>query len=149
MSDQIVTTIDQGRAATHAAPGARPDHTAHRLHMTTVQQLGALAAYVDQLSAKYPLNANPTLRSQMRRAAIDCLTHAACDLESISARDHRDLMLRTIGALGELDTFSRLGAQAGALTPSELHHVVTRTALATKAVRLNLEGFVTDLKGAA
>lgn len=125
-------------AARAAAPRLEEGEYAHAVQ-TAVDRLGALTTYVDQLAAKFPLKDNPGLRSQMRRAAIDSLSHAACAFEAVSARDHRDLMLRTMGALGELDTFARLGAQSGAVTRTEVNHVALLVQLADHAVRLTFD----------
>lgn len=114
-----------------------------------VDCLGALTTYVDRLAAKFPLKDSPGLRSQMRRAAIESLSNAACAFEAVSPRDYRDLMLRTIGALGELDTFARLGAKCGAVTCTEVNHVALLVQLADHSVRLSLEECPTALAGAA
>ncbi|MHB8869823.1 MAG: hypothetical protein ACYC6T_16650 [Thermoleophilia bacterium] len=131
-----------------AALESRDPRNTHAVK-TAVDRLGSLTTYVDQLAGKFPLKDNPGLRSQMRRAAIDSLSFAACAFEAVSPRDHRDLMLRTIGALGELDTFARLGAQSGAVTRTEVNHVALLVQLADHAVRLSLEEYSTALAGAA
>lgn len=135
-------------AATAAVFADRDTEWEHAIQ-TAVDRLGALTTYVDQLAAKFPLKDNPGLRSQMRRAAIDSLSNAACAFEAVSPKDYRSLMLRTMGALGELDTFARLGAQCGAVTPTEVNHVALLVQLADHSVRLSLEDYRIPLAGAA
>lgn len=128
---------------------ASRDTEATHAVIAAVDRLGALTTYVERLAAKFPLRDSPGLRSQMRRAAIESLSNAACAFEAVSPRDYRDLMLRTVGALGELDTFARLGAKCGAVTCTEVNHVALLVQLADHSVRLSLEEYPMALAGAA
>ncbi len=114
-----------------------------------VSRLGNLATHVDQLASKFPLNSSPGLRSQMRRAALDALTNVACGLEATSADDYRQLMLRSLRALNELDTFARLGSKSNAVTPSEVSHLVLLVQQADHAIRLGLKECPPLLRGVA
>ncbi len=114
-----------------------------------VARLGNLATHVDQLASKFPLNSSPVLRSQMRRAALDALTNVACGLEATSAHDYRQLMLRSLCALNELDTFARLGSKSSVVTPSEVSHLALLVQQADHAIRLGLQECPPFLRGVA
>ena len=114
-----------------------------------VQQLASLATYIDRLSAKFPLRDHPGLRAQMRRAAMDSLANTACALESVSRRDYRNLTLRSLGALSELETFSRLADKAGAVTPTEAGHLAFMVQSTHETLRAGLVRVPIALRGAA
>lgn len=103
-----------------------------------VERLGALATYVDRLSAKFPLKEHPGLRAQMRRAAMDGLSNGACCLEAVPGRDHRILLLRSLGAVSELETFSRQALQSGAVTTTEAEHLSFMVHVADQSLRADL-----------
>lgn len=125
--------------ATMAAP-TKPECECGAEHalQTSVEQLGQLTTYVDRLSAESPLADFPSLRAQMRRSAIDALTHMACALEAAGFADFRRLALRSLTALAELDTFGRMAHVSGALTPSEAGRLELLVAQAGRALRLAL-----------
>ncbi|MCZ7664329.1 MAG: four helix bundle protein [Thermoleophilia bacterium] len=129
----------------HEPNGPEVPYAARR----AVERLVALATHVDRLAGKFPLKEHTGLRSQMRRAAMDALAGAACALEAISVRDYHALMLRSLGALSELDTFARLGQRSGAVTPTEAAHVGLLVQLAGHEVRLSLNEPPFSLLGAA
>lgn len=104
-----------------------------------VDEMSALATYVEQLAAKFPLRDHQSLRSQMRRAAGDALTHAACAVEAGQASDYRSSLMRTRGALGELAMFYRLGEKAGSLTPTEASHLAVMIQMVEMALRCALD----------
>ena len=114
-----------------------------------VEHLGALATYVDRLSAKFPLKEHPGLRAQMRRAAMDGLSNGACCLEASPGRDHRALPLRSLGAVSELETFSRLAHKAGAVTTTEAGHLSFMVQIADQSLRADLGRATVALRGAA
>lgn len=114
-----------------------------------VDRLGAVAIHIDRLAGKFPLRESPVLRAQMRRAAMDALAGAACALEAVSLQDYRDLMLCALRALGELDTFARLGQKSGAVTATEAAHISLLVQLAGHEIRLSLDELPASLLGAA
>lgn len=114
-----------------------------------VEQLGALATYVDKLSAKFPLREHPGLRAQMRRAAMDGLSNGACCLEASPGRDLRALLLRSLGAVSELETFSRFALKAGAVTPTEAEHLSFMVHITGQSLRADLSRTTVALRGAA
>jgi|GEM_PF-3535608 len=114
-----------------------------------MEHLGALASYVDRLSAKFPLREHPGLRAQMRRAAMDGLSNGAYCLEALSDGDHRALFQRSLGALSELETFSRLAHKAGAVTTTEAGHLSFMVRVADQALRADVGRGPVALRGAA
>ena len=106
---------------------------------TSLEYLGELATHVDRLSARDPLRSHPTLRSQIRRSAVDALTHAACAMEAMNRRDRERLYRRCVSALDELHTYARLAAGQEALTPHEFHGLRLRVARTQDSVHLCLE----------
>lgn len=122
--------VDQLSAdATTAYPGDRP-HARQ-----AVDEMAALATYIEQLAAKFPLRDHNSLRSQMRRATGDGLTHAACAVEAVTADDYRSALMRGRGALSELTMFARLGEKAGSLTPTEAGHMTVMVQMIEMALR--------------
>lgn len=115
----------------------------------TVERLGVLATYVDRLSAKFPLREHPGLRAQMRRAAMDGLSNGACCVEASPGRDHRSLLLRSLGAVSELETFSRLALAVGAVTTTEAEHLSFMVRVADQSLRADLGLATVALRGAA
>ncbi|GAB4246511.1 MAG: hypothetical protein Kow00129_06850 [Thermoleophilia bacterium] len=105
----------------------------------SLEHLGLLTTHVERLAGKFPLRDHPTLRSQMRRSAIDSLAHAACGLEAVSEDDLRRLLCRSLAALTELETYARLARRAGALTPTEEAQVLLLTGQAGHSVKLCLD----------
>lgn len=110
-----------------------------KLSSRSLQNLGELTTHVDRLSANHPLRSHPTLRSQIRRSAVEALTHAACAVEAMSKRDYERLYHRCLGALDELSTYSRLAAGQGALTPHEFHGLRREVMQTYQSVHLCLE----------
>jgi hypothetical protein len=74
----------------------------------------------------------------MRRSAMDAISHAACAAEATSPEDYHRLMLRTLTALGELETFTRMGATRDAVTPSQASRIALLVSQATHSLRLSL-----------
>lgn len=114
-----------------------------------VERLGLLATYVDRLSAKFPLREHPGLRAQMRRAAMDGLSNGACCVEASPGRDHRSLLLRSLGAVSELETFSRLALAVGAVTTTEAEHLSFMVRVADQSLRADLGRTTVGLRGVA
>ena len=105
----------------------------------SLDHLGELTTHVDRLSTRDPLRSHPTLRSQIRRSAVDALTHAACAIEAMNRRDRERLYRRCLSALDELHTYARLAAGQGALTPHEFHGLRLRLMRTQDSVHLCLE----------
>jgi four helix bundle protein len=98
-----------------------------------------LARYVEQLAGKFPLRDNQALRSQMRRAAGDALSHAACAVETENAADYRSFLMRSLSALNELDTFARLGSKSGGVTATEAGHLAVMAQMVEVSLRCALD----------
>jgi hypothetical protein len=82
---------------------------------SAIERLSRLTMTVDRLSGSPPLTRNPGLRAQLRRSAMDALSHTARACELCSAADRRRLLLRSLRALGELGYFARLAGASSAL----------------------------------
>jgi hypothetical protein len=121
--------------------GGDPSYPHHELARVTgdaFRSLSTLTSHVDRISGKEPLRSHPSVRDQMRRSAMDALSHTACAVEALTAGDFRRLLDRTMGALTELETLARIGEKAGALRPQETEQVIGLARESGEVVRTTL-----------
>jgi hypothetical protein len=85
-----------------------------------VERLGWLTTTVDAFSASRPLAGNSGLRAQLRRSAIDALSHTARAFEEDSSCDRDRLLMRSLAALRELRHFAHLAGVSRCLTKADV-----------------------------
>lgn len=100
--------------------------------------LGSLSSRVDRFSATDPLRQFPSLRDQLRRTALEALSQAARALEPVSEPERRQTLGRTLGALYEMETLTKVAKQAGALSEEDGEGTLDLAGAAARIVRARL-----------
>jgi four helix bundle protein len=114
-----------------------------------VDRLAVLTTFVDRASAQQPLAEHPGLRAQMRRSAMDAISHAACAAEATSLDDYQRFLLRTLSALRELDTLTRIGLARQAVSPGQAHRIGDLVAQILASLERALQGERSTTRGTA
>ena len=101
--------------------------------------LSHVAMAVDRLCFHESTIPSSSLRIQLRRAAVEALSHAAQALEPVSDDLHRQLLKRTLGALYQLETLTRVAGKTGSVAEGDAVETVAMVEYAAAVVRLELE----------
>jgi hypothetical protein len=121
-------------------PPAAPRLAPAGIPLETLGLLSSLTSQVERLAAADPLRRYHSLRDQLRRSALDALSHAARALEPIGEEERRGLLLRTLGALYELETLAKVAAKAGALPSDDTDDLVLLAREGGRIIRGRLAG---------
>ncbi len=104
-----------------------------------LDHLSQVAMAVDRLCFHESTLPPSSLRVQLRRAALEAFSHAAQAQEPVPDDLHRQLLKRTLGALYQLETLTRVAGKTGSVTEGDAVRTVAMVESAAAAVRQELE----------